>query len=68
MFFLIIAIVLLLDQGSKAAVQMWMYQGESIPIIKQVFHLTYILNPGAAFGFLGGEGAVVYREFTPPQG
>ena len=32
--------------------QMWMYQGESIPIVKQVFHLTYILNPGAAFGFL----------------
>ncbi len=31
---------------------MWMYQGESIPIVKQVFHLTYILNPGAAFGFL----------------
>jgi len=52
MFFLIIALVLLLDQGSKAAVQMWMYQGESIPIVKQVFHLTYILNPGAAFGFL----------------
>jgi signal peptidase II len=55
MFFLIIAIVLLLDQGSKAAVQMWMYQGESIPIIKQVFHLTYILNPGAAFGFLAHQ-------------
>ncbi|HPU35300.1 MAG TPA: signal peptidase II [Bacillota bacterium] len=52
MFFLIIAVVLLLDQGSKAAVQLWMYQGESIPIIKHVFHLTYILNPGAAFGFL----------------
>ena len=47
--------VLLLDQGSKAAVQMWMYQGESIPIIKQVFHLTYILNPGAAFGFLAHQ-------------
>lgn len=24
--------------------------GESIPIIEEVFHLTYILNPGAAFG------------------
>jgi signal peptidase II len=55
MFYFIIAIVLLLDQGSKAAVQMLMYQGESIPIVKKVFHLTYILNPGAAFGFLAHQ-------------
>ena len=26
--------------------------GESIPLIPNVFHLTYILNPGAAFGIL----------------
>jgi signal peptidase II len=25
---------------------------ESIPLIRGVFHLTYILNPGAAFGML----------------
>ena len=29
-----------------------MVLGESIPIIEEVFHLTYILNPGAAFGML----------------
>jgi signal peptidase II len=55
MFFYIIAIVFLMDQGSKAAVQMWMYQGESIAIVKPVFYLTYILNPGAAFGFLAHQ-------------
>lgn len=42
----------LLDQASKAAVQLWMYQGESITVVPQVFHLTYILNPGAAFGLM----------------
>lgn len=26
--------------------------GESIPLISGVFHLTYIINPGAAFGIL----------------
>lgn len=26
--------------------------GESIPLIPHVFHLTYIMNPGAAFGIL----------------
>lgn len=29
-----------------------MTEGMSIPIIDQVFHLTLVLNPGAAFGML----------------
>lgn len=55
MFFSIIAAVLLLDQGSKAVVQMLMYQGESIPVLQPVFYLTYIMNPGAAFGILPNQ-------------
>lgn len=39
-----------LDQFSKYIVVENMALGESIPIIEEVFHLTYILNPGAAFG------------------
>lgn len=42
----------MVDQASKAAVQMLMYQGESIPVAPPVFYLTYIMNPGAAFGLL----------------
>lgn len=52
MFFLVILITFILDQTSKAAVQLWMYQGESIPVAPPFFHLTYILNPGAAFGLM----------------
>lgn len=52
MLFLILFITLLLDQGSKAMVQMMMYHGESIPVMPPVLYLTYILNPGAAFGLL----------------
>lgn len=42
--------VVILDQFSKYIVVENMALGESIPIIEEVFHLTYILNPGAAFG------------------
>ena len=42
--------VVILDQFSKYIVVENMAVGESIPIIEEVFHLTYILNPGAAFG------------------
>lgn len=49
LFVLPIAVVIL-DQFSKYIVVENMVLGESIPIIEEVFHLTYILNPGAAFG------------------
>lgn len=52
MFFFIVAATFLVDQLSKAAVQMLMYQGESIPVAPPVFYLTFIMNPGAAFGLL----------------
>jgi len=55
MFLAIIMAVLLVDQGTKAAVRMLMYQGESIPVLPSVFHLTYIMNPGAAFGILPNQ-------------
>lgn len=42
--------ILLFDQMVKYHVEMTMLPGESIPIVPSVFHLTYVLNPGAAFG------------------
>lgn len=44
--------VTVLDQLVKWIVQQHMVWGESIPLISGVFHLTYIINPGAAFGIL----------------
>ena len=32
-----------------------MVPGQSIPLIQDVFHLTYVLNPGAAFGILSNQ-------------
>ena len=54
-FFLIILSVLVVDQGSKYLVRWQMDLGESIPLIENLFHLTYIENPGAAFGMLANK-------------
>ncbi len=41
---------LLIDFFSKLAVMKNMEIGQSIPLIKDVLHITYITNKGAAFG------------------
>ncbi|MGI6553251.1 MAG: signal peptidase II [Bacillota bacterium] len=44
--------ILLLDQFSKYLVQLFLSPGETVPLIHNIFHLTYVQNPGAAFGIL----------------
>ena len=44
--------IVAIDQFIKGIVAASMVPGESVPILKHVFHLTYVLNPGAAFGIL----------------
>lgn len=51
-FFLV---VVAFDQLTKALVMRSLVPGQSIPIIQDVFHLTYVLNPGAAFGILSNQ-------------
>lgn len=51
-----IALVLFaVDQWTKYWVQGHFYLGESVPVIPDIFHLTFILNRGAAFGILEGH-------------
>ncbi|MBP9681389.1 MAG: signal peptidase II [Bacteriovorax sp.] len=45
-----IAAIIILDQITKGIVQQKFALGESIPVISNFFHLTYVRNPGAAFG------------------
>ena len=49
---LIAAFVVAVDQFTKYLVTSNMSEGMGIPIIDGIFHLTFILNPGAAFGIL----------------
>ena len=48
--FVLPLLVVIADQFSKYIVVENMALGQSIPVIEGIFHLTYILNPGAAFG------------------
>ena len=52
---LLAATTIILDQASKAYIMGTMRLHESIPIIPGFFSLTYIRNPGAAFGILASS-------------
>lgn len=47
--------IIVVDQATKLAVMESMRLHESIPIVQDFFSLTYIRNPGAAFGLLAGS-------------
>ncbi|MEL7563643.1 MAG: signal peptidase II [Dehalobacterium sp.] len=47
--------VFIIDQVSKFLVRTNMAEMESIPLISNVFHLTYVKNAGAAFSILEGR-------------
>ena len=49
MYFFIIALVVSLDQWTKHLIQSNMELESTIPLVDQVFHITYIHNSGAAF-------------------
>lgn len=54
--FLIILIVLVLDQILKIWVKTHMTLGQEIPVFGNWFKLLFIENPGMAFGWMGGGG------------
>ena len=45
-----IFLILLADQLSKAAISSRLSEGQSIPIIRDALHITFVKNTGAAFG------------------
>lgn len=56
--FIIIFVVLLLDQLLKIWVKTHMSLGQEIPVLGNWFKLLFIENPGMAFGWMGGGGIV----------
>lgn len=58
MFYFFFMAVVTADQVSKAIIMKTMALGQSTPIISNVFHLTYIHNPGAAFSLLAGRTSI----------
>ncbi len=52
---LVSAITVLLDQATKLQIMQMMRLHESIPVLPDYFSITYIRNPGAAFGILASS-------------
>lgn len=71
--------VWIIDRLLKVLIQTNFVPGESLKVIPKIFHLTFVLNPGAAFGLLAGRtwifvvtallvvGGVIYGQFRIPK-
>lgn len=55
LLFLVSVAVVLFDQMVKRLIMSDMTLGMSIPVLPGIFHITYIQNPGAAFGILAQQ-------------
>ena len=52
--------IIALDQITKCAITTIFFMHESYPVINGLFNLVYVMNPGAAFGFLANA-PVIFR-------
>ena len=50
LIFSVSLIMIFLDQSAKFLIRKNFQLGQSVPIIKNIFYLTYITNTGSAFG------------------
>ncbi|HHY43024.1 MAG TPA: signal peptidase II [Thermoanaerobacterales bacterium] len=55
MHFIVSFLILALDLFTKYLVQKHMKPYQTIPVINDIFHITYVQNPGAAFGIFNGK-------------
>ncbi len=78
--FLIMVVVIVLDQVTKWLAVEFLTKVETVPIIEDILHLTYIENSGAAFGMLKNNrwvflvistvaiiGLIIYLIKYPPK-
>ncbi|MEI6610556.1 MAG: signal peptidase II [Deltaproteobacteria bacterium] len=57
--------IIALDQITKCAITTRFIMHESYPVINGLFNLVYVMNPGAAFGFLANASEIFrYIFFT----
>jgi len=57
-YFLLTVCVLTLDRITKFVVLSKISVGESVPVIKGIFHITLVLNKGVAFGLFANKPVV----------
>lgn len=54
-YFILVAAIIALDRVVKYFISSGMNPGDTIPVIENVFHITYIQNTGAAFSMMEGQ-------------
>lgn len=54
LFIVTVGLVVLLDQITKSLIVSNFLLHESLPVVDGLFNITYVRNPGAAFGFMSG--------------
>lgn len=59
--FLLIVVMIVIDQVTKSAIQANFFYGETYNVIPGIFNLAYVKNTGAAFGF-GQGGPEWFRQ------
>jgi signal peptidase II len=71
--------VWIIDRLLKVLIQTNFIPGETLIVIPKIFHLTFVLNPGAAFGLMAGQtwifvvtallvlSGVIYGQFRIPR-
>jgi signal peptidase II len=62
-FYLIALTIILLDQATKRVIVRTLRLGQDIPVIPGFFDIVFVLNPGAAFGFLATLSEQVRNPF-----
>jgi signal peptidase II len=63
LFILTVLVIIVLDQITKVYIDTHMTLHESHPVIEGIFSITYVRNPGAAFGFLADASPFVRAFF-----
>ena len=53
--FLLLGLLIIIDQIVKVYISSTLLLGTSLPVLPGIFHITYIHNPGAAFGILANQ-------------
>jgi signal peptidase II len=59
LIFYIGILIIISDQITKFLITKYMALHQSIPLIKNILHLTYIQNTGAGFGILKGSNTIL---------
>jgi signal peptidase II len=59
LIFSLASILIVIDQITKLLIRLYLPEGESIPVLQGIFHLTHTRNTGAAFSLMTGHTGVL---------